>query len=60
MQWVIENKEWVFSGIGVFALSLVVTFILNRKKSTSQIQKSGKNSKNYQAAGDINIGKGDD
>lgn len=60
MQWIIDNKEWVFSGIGVFALSLIAAFIFKGKGTTSQTQKSGKNSKNYQAAGDINIGTRND
>lgn len=29
--WLVDNKEWVFSGVGVFVLGLVVA-ILRRKK----------------------------
>ena len=59
MNWLIENKEWIFSGVGVFVLGLVVTYLVSRPKTGSQTQKqkSGSNSKNYQAGGDINIGK---
>jgi hypothetical protein len=60
MQWIIDNKEWVFSGVGVFVLSLVITFFIKKGKSTKQTQKSGKNSTNYQSAGDINIGTNND
>lgn len=60
MQWIIDNKEWVFSGIGVFVISLIAAVIFKGKKTASQTQKSGKNSKNYQAAGNINIGTKDD
>ena len=60
MQWIIDNKEWVFSGAGVFLLSLVITLFIKKGKSTNQTQKSGKNSNNYQSAGDINIGTDND
>lgn len=60
MQWIIDNKEWVFSGIGVFALTLLVGFFVRNKSTTKQTQKSGPNSINYQAGGDIKIGRNDD
>ena len=60
MQWIIDNKEWVFSGVGVFVLSLAVTLFLKKGASTKQVQKSGKNSTNSQSAGDINIGTSND
>lgn len=59
MNWIIENKEWVFSGIGVFVISTIIGVFFCRK-SSKQIQKSGDNSKNYQASGDINIGINND
>lgn len=31
--WIIENKEWVFSGVGVILLSAVAKFIFSRKQS---------------------------
>lgn len=60
MQWIIDNKEWVFSGAGIFLLSLFISLFMKNKKSINQKQKSGKNSTNYQSAGDINIGANDD
>ena len=60
MEWIFENKEWLFSGAGIFILSLVVGFLIKNGQSKKQIQKSGSNSTNYQAGGDINIGKDDD
>lgn len=57
MQWIFNNKEWVFSGIGVFVLTVIVGFFFKKKSSITQTQKSGKNSTNYQAGGDIKIGK---
>lgn len=64
MEWIIDNKEWFFSGVGVFILGLIITFFswLFRKKqksddniSVSMKQKGGKNSKNYQSNGDMTI-----
>ena len=58
-----EHKEWLFSGIGVFFLSLLVTFFIfllkGRKKSEFiQFQKSGKNSVNMQSRESITINGG--
>lgn len=60
MQWLLENKEWIFSGIGVFVISVIGALLLNKKSRSKQVQKSGANSTNYQAGGDINIGPADD
>lgn len=56
MNWIIENKEWIFSGIGVFILGLIVTIITRKKKGKSlkMNQKSGSNSTNIQIGGDFN------
>ncbi|KJG01698.1 hypothetical protein [Photobacterium angustum] len=59
MDWLIENKEWVFSGIGVSVVVFFLSFF-NKGKQLKQSQKSGGNSKNYQAGGDIKIGHDDD
>ena len=56
LHWVLENKEWLFSGAGIFVFSLLVGLVLKKKMGFKQYQKSGKNSTNYQAGGDINIG----
>lgn len=55
MEWIIANKEWVFSGIGVFAISLIIGITLRHKHV--QKQRSGANSRNLQSGRDINIGK---
>ena len=64
MEWLTNNKEWFFSGVGVFILGLIITFFswLFRKKQKSENntnvsmkQKGGKNSKNYQSNGDMTI-----
>lgn len=60
MQWLIDNKEWVFSGAGIFAISVIAGWFLKKRTAVKQKQKSGSNSTNYQAGGDIKIGKHDD
>jgi hypothetical protein len=60
MQWIIDNKDWIFSGVGIFIIPLVIGIFVKKQSSSKQIQKSGSKSTNYQAGGDINIGKKDD
>lgn len=63
MQWFVGNKEWLFSGIGVFILSLIVSFVISRKRRAQQLQESGGHSIIYQTGGDGGkaevIGKGE-
>lgn len=59
MSWLIENKEWVFSGIGVSVLFFVLS-LFKKGSGVKQVQKSGANSTNYQAGGDIKIGSKND
>lgn len=56
MEWIIANKEWIFSGIGVFIIGLVISLLRkNQKKKTVKMnQKSGSNSNNIQVGGDYN------
>jgi plastocyanin domain-containing protein len=56
MEWIIENKEWIFSGIGVFFVGLIITIFTKKKKNKSQKmnQKSGSKSTNIQIGGDFN------
>lgn len=60
MHWLLENKEWIFSGIGVFAISAIVAIFVHKKGSIIQNQKSGNNSKNIQANGNVTIGNSND
>lgn len=56
LDYLITNKEWIFSGIGVS----VVSWVLFRKSAGArQSQKSGDNSTNIQAGGDINFTNSD-
>ena len=54
-QWILENKEWLFSGIGVIAIGFLIRLIAKNASTSKQVQKAGKNSENYQAGRDINI-----
>ena len=56
MEWIIANKEWIFSGIGVFIIGIVISLVRKKqkKKSIKMKQKSGSNSKNIQIGGDYN------
>lgn len=56
MQWISDNKEWIFSGAGLFVLTALVAIFKKSGHTTSQTQKSGKNSTNYQSAGGMQIG----
>lgn len=64
MTWIIENKEWVFSGVGVFIASIIFTYFFKICKTNSIKQniKSGKSSNNIQTSGNVtvNIGKKDE
>lgn len=53
MEWIINNKEWIFSGIGAAVLGLLFS-----SKSISQKQRGGKNSINIQAGENITINRG--
>lgn len=59
MEWIVNNKEWLFSGIGVVLISTILGFVFLKKGGISQTQKVGKNSTSYQSARDIII-KGKD
>lgn len=49
-----DNYEWVFSGIGVAVFGAIIAFRRNNTGySLSQSQKSGANSTNIQAGGNV-------
>ena len=57
--WVLENKQWLFSGVGGAIVLLLIGHVINKSiqpKLTQNIQ-TGHNSTNIQAGRDINIGK---
>lgn len=59
MEWLAKNKEWIFSGIGVFIVGLIWSFCKSRTH-TKQSQ-SVKNSSNViQVGGNVIIEKSND
>lgn len=60
IDYIIENRTWIFSGIGILAITgicSIITLIFKRKKkiSSSQNQSSGNNSVNIQTEGNVTI-----
>ena len=62
MEWIIENAEWIFDGIGVTVIVAVIgIFFKNKKDSSGQTINSGNNSTNIQGENvNVNIGGKDD
>lgn len=56
-KFLLQNIQWIFSGIGVVIVSGIFKMLRKKEKSSAQIQmkqKSGKNSSNIQIGGDYN------
>lgn len=62
MAWLLDNIEWIFSGIGVLILSVLVGLFLKRRQTPKQVIYSGTRSNNIQTTGDVtmNFGKDDE
>ncbi|AOY53363.1 hypothetical protein [Clostridium perfringens] len=60
MEWIIENKEWLFSGIGVTILVAIAGLFIRNKRDGKNVQtiKSGDNSTNIQGGEKVNINIG--
>lgn len=59
MEWIVENKDWLFSGVAIaLPLAILGWFISSRKNK--QIQKGGDNSTNIQVGGNLEIGNNKD
>ncbi|CAH6892273.1 conserved hypothetical protein [Vibrio chagasii] len=60
MDWIIENKDWLFSGIAV-ALPLAIAGWFFSSHKNKQTQRGGKNSTNIQIGGNFEVrGRKDD
>ena len=31
IDWIVQNKEWVFSGAGIFVIGLIISMIIRKK-----------------------------
>ena len=57
MAWLVDNKEWLFSGGGVVLVAWIIRIIFKKRQATSiQTIRSGHDSTNVQAGRDINVG----
>lgn len=54
MNWIIANKDWLFSGVAIAMPLAIIGWVLASQKN-KQIQKSGENSTNIQIGGNLNI-----
>lgn len=55
--WVINNKEWLFSGVGIVLFASLGRAICKRTHASSeQSIRSGDSSNNIQAGRDVNVG----
>jgi len=57
MEWIIENKTWLFSGIAIAVPIAIIGWIVS-KNTNNQVQKGGDNSTNIQVGGSIKIKAG--
>lgn len=58
IEWMIENKTWLFSGLAVAVPIAILGWIISRQRNkTVQKQKSGSRSINVQAGSDVIIGE---
>lgn len=57
MDWIVANKEWLFSGLLVaIPIALLGWLIGTRRMKRSQTQKAGDHSVNIQVGGNIGVG----
>ena len=61
MNWLIENREWVFSGAGIAIIGAVggLFWRSNAKKTSHQVIKAGDNSNNIQSNGNVTFSIGE-
>jgi hypothetical protein len=55
MKWIIQNKEWLFSGVAI-AIPLAIISWFFSGRGNKQVQKGGDNSTNIQVGGNLKIG----
>ena len=57
LEWIADNKTWLFSGLGVAIPLAIVGWLFSRPSSRSaQKQRGGDGSVNIQAGEDANVG----
>jgi len=57
IDWIIENKEWLFSGLAIAVPVAIISWIFAKRRSSKvQSQDGGNNSTFIQAGRDITLG----
>jgi hypothetical protein len=55
LDWILENKEWLFSGVGIVMISSVLGIIFKSKKSPNQNIEAGNGSNNVQGGKNVTV-----
>lgn len=60
LKWIMENADWLFSGLGVTILTALGGIFVKKKldNKNSQTINSGNNSTNIQGGGNVNVNIG--
>lgn len=58
IDWITNNKEWIFSGLGISVLGLLIK-IFTKITNNKNIQKIKNNSNGIQIGGNLNIKRGE-
>lgn len=58
MDWILNNKEWLFSGIGLSVLG-IIGYMFKKQKNNVQKQKSKHSSTQIQGGRDVSVKVGD-
>ncbi len=59
MEWITENRDWLFSGVAIALPLAIIGWIFSSRKN-KQVQKGGDNSTNIQVGGNLNMGESKD
>lgn len=55
MEWILENKEWLFSGLGIVVITLGVEFLNRKKKKENTLNVSNTSTNNNSNIINVNI-----
>ncbi|MBJ8085070.1 hypothetical protein JDS82_28565 [Bacillus cereus group sp. N14] len=55
MDYIISNKDWIFSGIGIFIISGIISFIRKKSSIEQENSKHQSGNNNIQADGDVTV-----
>lgn len=59
MEWIIENKHWIFSGIGVLALSIIIGLLRKKHLPNDSNSSTESASNNYNTISQYHLNQGD-